>query len=404
MLAGVYLPYLFPVALPTDVKPLALISASIMLLLRPPFRGIPPAIMLLGVMLLYAVLVGIVESLASGTLTLATIRSVGGYLSVFAIASAVYQFRGAPLLTSTRALDAATALWAGGALIQLLIGRDALTFMFPESRTTIDRGLTSLALEPTFYGSVALCLFFLYFIQGKEKSIGAMVNVVQVILLARSVTAMLPLGAAVMIYLIREIRFKRLLTFGFATAASLLVVQAMSERIDFARLLRLSELALAPDQLIAEDHSTNVRFYHIALSLKGSLTNYGLPHGFNAWEDYYQTEYVDVDYQWRGVRYAYDYSRVGSGLGSAMFELGAIGVLLPLAIIKALQYRFGSVLGARPLAIGIGLMALFAQSLPLAFPLYGYTLGFIHMNRYGGERPLRRSPYRSHVVRIPPSA
>ena len=151
------------------------------------------------------------------------------------------------------------------------------------------------------------------------------------------------------------------------------------QALEGSRLYRLAQRLLRdPMLLLLVDGSVNDRLFHIIFSFTGVVESFGLPHGFTAWADHVQRMMP------RYSPYAWNVSttRIMSGYGSAVFELGAVGFLIPLSVTLALRRFYKPDLRAF-LVVTMFLNLVMLTSVPVAFPLFGYTIGML---AYGARR------------------
>jgi hypothetical protein len=127
-----------------------------------------------------------------------------------------------------------------------------------------------------------------------------------------------------------------------------------------------------PELVLLMDGSVNDRIFHIYFSVLGSLQYHLLPHGYSAWLPYlHRMLPLYQPYAWHVSD-----TRIMSGYGSALFELGFLGLLIPASITAAL-YRGFRKHGRLYLALIVFVNAIMWTSIPLSFPLVSFLIGYV---------------------------
>jgi hypothetical protein len=100
--------------------------------------------------------------------------------------------------------------------MQLLVSSDFMTSFISASRTTQNRGVTSLAPEPTFYGMILIFYAVIFStIEIKNKKLFIFLCAVSVFVLAQSSMSILFLFIASFLYLILNFNVKYFFYFYF---------------------------------------------------------------------------------------------------------------------------------------------------------------------------------------------
>lgn len=92
---------------------------------------------------------------------LLSIRSFLGYFSLFIISSSTYFVLKKNNGFNYKLFIFFVYLWFFVGLVQLFIDESFMTFLLDRYRSGGGRGVTGLAPEPTYYGTVALFIFFI---------------------------------------------------------------------------------------------------------------------------------------------------------------------------------------------------------------------------------------------------
>jgi len=243
------------------------------------------------------------------------------------------------------------------------------------------RGVLGLAPEPTFYGITCLFLLLIViFMNHKRKHILGLLLIMQIVLFAKSSMAVLFLILLFAYYILFRLSFKNILrviiiVFLVITLTSLL----LNYYFQGSRLMTLGNLILKdPKQLIIKDPSANDRYHHILFSFLGSAENYFMPHGYSEWSNYLDS----VMPRYENVWYALNRTRIMSGYGSALFEIGIIALIIPWAITLSL-YKLYMNDKRSFLIYAMFLNSMLITAIPLAFPLIGFVIGYVS---YMGSR------------------
>lgn len=362
----IFFPFVSPIKTSTDMQPYSVICAFLLL---PSFKfSISRSQILIFFFPLTATLLLFVSDFSFNSL-----RSLYNYISLFIIYYVSFKVLKSNVLDLKSIIKFFLSIWISIGLLQVTIKKDLLTFLISESRTTENRGATSLAPEPTFFAIILI--FFLLFIfqldlKGKNKYYIAIVF--SILLVAKSSMGLVYMLVIFSYLLLTKLSLKLLMI-------TLLSCLLLSASISFFVDSRLYDLALIfienPSNLIMLDASINDRFFQIFFSIKGFFQFYFLPHGFSYWGKYLAIEvpqysdYVMVDY------FSSD-GRIMSGLGSLLFELGFFGLLLPILILKQniILYRKSFI---DLFFVLILIFLLLISAIPIGFSYFGFYLAFI---------------------------
>ena len=139
------------------------------------------------------------------------------------------------------------------------------------------------------------------------------------------------------------------------------------------RLFQIINLFLNnPIYLIIKDKSGNERFGHIFFAILGFLKNYGLPNGFNDWKPFIienLPHYKSIFWYMKPL----DISM--SGYGAALFELGIIGLMIPVTVTLCLYHFFYRKNKRTFWFYLIIINVLMFNAIPLAFPIFNFFIG-----------------------------
>ncbi len=247
------------------------------------------------------------------------------------------------------------------AIIQLS-GLRFLDWMSP-NRTSLDRGVTSFAAEPTFFAIILFFISWLIF-NGISKincnntnkfstyRIGfstIVINLFMIIFVAKSATVILLLLVVGISTFILFISKKTLYFLSvFVLSASLFLYLNLKPNFLFkdgleqTRPIKIAKLMSELDlqtlhRIIYNDESINGRVAQVAIPYIGIIKNYGVPGGYFTFEKI-SNKIVQPD--------NFFYSRFGrthkiqSFIGVFVYELGALGVILLSFMAFSLKREF----------------------------------------------------------------
>ncbi len=235
-------------------------------------------------------------------------------------------------------------LWLFVGLMQTFVDRRFLSFLVSNFRTTDNRGVVSLASEPSFYGYVMAFFFVLANEFKRHRLLYQGICVFQIVALGQSAVAIVYLAVFVGMFVIKEIvafpkdkpdrRKKKLLiatislgviVFGIWLVSYLMPNSRMVHL--FAKMARDLWKVRSLNDLYVLDESVAERVELILVGFRGFIQNWGLPNGFGE---------IKLD----GVVY----TRIMSGFGSVIYEMGIVGlatvVLTSWVLIKGTKNGF----------------------------------------------------------------
>ncbi|MNS43246.1 hypothetical protein D3C72_756420 [compost metagenome] len=126
---------------------------------------------------------------------------------------------------------------------------------------------------------------------------------------------------------------------------------------------------------ILADNSVNERFIHVFFPIVGFIYNLGVPNGYDTFNEFMKQAYSSGFYDNLFHYYRDDYDRIMSGYGSALFELGAIGLIIPYVLYRNFRRLF--INGNVYIFLYIGLNAMLLNALPFSNALVAYLFGNI---------------------------
>ena len=381
-------PYASPFRLPFDTQPTAMVFATLLvtgLLIRE--RGsfyLPNLSALHAVPLAYATL-----HLIHGGFSFDAARSMAAYWSVLVLSVAGYWFH---RRVDPRIFVGAVAAWLLAGVAQATVSRDAMAWIVPRLSTSLDRGMTGFAPEPSYFGAMAIVFLVVNDLfraqgdygHGKYRFV-LIAAIMQVALSASAMSVLLLLiyiGARLAVASGAPARVRSV--FMAAVVAALGITLMRTGWVEDSRLGRLAARALAdPSNFVYSDGSVSDRLTAIIVSHMSLRNNYALGHGFGTWAEVGPSLALSSgDFVLRLSAVHASYGRVMSGWGAAAYELGVVGLTYP-AILLVLGVRIltnNSIPADLRSAASSGAVTVFflmTTAVSLALPAYGYYVGVL---------------------------
>lgn len=369
-LLAIFFPYLQIIPIGTDVQPIGLCVAILVLLLDRRWHNAPRQLWLFGFLFVVALCV-----LITGEIDFGALRSVGNYASLFLISLASYSCAPRIQPLTRRLLIISIWIWFAIGFIQSVYSVDFLTNILPDVRRSDSRGVVSLAPEPGYYATMCLFFLFILYLHNRERSIHGLLCIVQITLLARSTLFTGILLAIVLVYGTVHLNPRKML----AVVAVLVAGWAIATQTEYFENTRtgdLTKLALAnPFGLTKLDLSISDRVAQLVFSLKGALDNHLMPNGFTSWGAYYHAQTLGAA-EYFLMYYPNPFpTRIQSGIGAPLYELGFFGFIPVWTLIIGIKNRFGTIWSGSALALLFAITLSLLPGTPIATPIYGFLVG-----------------------------
>ena len=277
-------PYVTPFSLGTDIQPWSILLTSIMAYVvfykKIKFE---PYIYFLLLPFLLALCIFIISSDIKSS-----IRSVLGYLSIGLIPIVFYYILKNYILLFEVLIKISTVVYFLVGVIQISFNQKFMSSLVNRMTTTENRGITSLSVEPTFYGLICLFLLIIFFTTDiRNKNIYIALLVIQIIFLAQSTMTILLIFLYAFYYLLFKINLRVLLAFIMSSVLLIIFIfntEIIAQDRRFFILLRM--FLTDPLNLISLDQSVNMRLADIYFPIKGFFDNYMIPNGFDTYRSY----------------------------------------------------------------------------------------------------------------------
>lgn len=257
--------------------------------------------------------------------------------------------------------------------LQLLGNSYLFDFLVVNTRTEGFRGSTGLAPEPSYYGISCLFMIFSFdMLTEKDKMQRLFFQALlffQIIFLAKSFTALIGLVLWLASKVITSGK-RGYLKLKIVAATSGILVSVYFALVSFShsRLSYLLRIAYDdPFKMLIKDESARERLGHIVYSIVGFLKQlpFAIGHGTNSWSEFGLDQKNQFDWIINQGG-----NRIMSGYGAALFELGFVGLLIPISTLAILWNC-----GRNGRAVGLTLSLYLFIAVPLATPLLGTLLG-----------------------------
>jgi len=263
--------------------------------------------------------------------------------------------------------------------------------VLPNTRTTFDRGVVSLAPEPSFFG---IFLFFLTwnFLAGQTRKFTAKnalfcaISLLAILLLAKS-SLLLPFFAlAFFLMIIHSLVLQRnlivavVILFFCITSALVglfLFAGESSEKIRIVALTR-TFLSEGPTSLILSDESGFERMLHIVTPFFGAIQNFLLPGNIETFNEHSKVMGNFMN-DWMFGEKKYD--KIMSWLGALVYECGIFGLIFYVILIFKMNT------GRLSRGFELLLLTMFLlMAIPHAFPLTYLVFAMLIHSKSPGVR------------------
>lgn len=253
------------------------------------------------------------------------LRSLLGYTTIAFVPFVTLYILERKYQLFVRILKISTIMYMIVGIIQMIYKTDFLISILGRLRTTLGRGFTSLAPEPTAYGLVCIFLLLIFLtlkIENKRKYIYMLLF--QIVFIAQSSMTILFL----LIFVFYKILFNMNIKIVFISILSVIIFILLYDSLlafNSRPITMLNSVINSPTDIVYRDQSINDRASAVYFSIKGFIDSYFIGSGFSKYAEYLNNELPKQAYFW----YVSTSNRIMSYYGSILFELGFIGLLIP---------------------------------------------------------------------------
>ena len=362
----------------TDTQPNALLLSIIPIALC--YRKkLPLSIYLFGACLVFALLL-----LCFNPINFNSLRDVANYFSILLVTWASYVSFYEVKKLDFKFYAGINLIWLFIGVVQTYVYPFFMTFLLNGGGRGIDsevRGVTSISTEPSQYGTMCILFAIIGLINYPLKKVWWVLILLlfQLIMLAQSATAALTLAVGIAAFIGVKLLLFNKRAVGYAVivlAIGFITYKATYETLKDQRIYNLAEELVAnPVLFLAADGSVSERFMFVYYSFKGMVDNQFLPRGYNKFNAYMQEQFRLPKTEFTKLLLYFtrdDYTRILSGIGSIIFQLGIFGFLIPIGIVLCFR---GQLFEDTHLFACITLLLILLTAFPLMTAIVGFLLG-----------------------------
>jgi hypothetical protein len=288
-----------------------------------------------------------------------------------------------------------SCIWFLAAVIQRFIKPDFAYLILNAPRTTAERGVTSLAAEPSFYAIQILMLIILNWIRpieavGRRNSIFFKINIrqlteillmIQIIFFAQSFLGVLLLAFFIFM---RAFSVWPLVSVTTLAILGLLTSFFHHELTEYLYQIRANGRAINlvwkilhnPATIVVSDQSMGERLTDIILSFYSFLSDpfFNVGNSTAEWKQFTRDNMNSFPF----LKYSLGGSRIMSGIGTALYELGTVGFILFTSFLApTLQFK-----NRKTIVASLTLVVCLINATQLALPLAGIILGTLALQTH----------------------
>jgi hypothetical protein len=266
-----------------------------------------------------------------------------------------------------------TILFGFVGVIQAFYDRDLFSILLT-SRTSSERGVTSLTPEPSMYGLTLLLLGFLVFLTkypSKLKKITTLLIILQIIFLSQSTLVILTLMLILTTYLLLFNKKFFLLSFFLLFPMIVFILVSLAQIDENLRIINLLlKITDSPYDILYSDGSLSERFYHVFLS----FGSYGFPRGITS----FYSEILKAQNIYDSFWWGEPTNKIMSGVGGAFWETGIF--CLPIIFFPLLNERksFSVLITKKRIFITVSLILICIHSITYSMPLISIVLSYFY--------------------------
>jgi hypothetical protein len=365
-MASIFFPFVSLYKTGTDMQPYSLVLAMFGFIIVEHSVRLQKTFFFLGIVLFFAVTIMIVEGITFGS-----VRSVLNYAQILFVSYFCFIILNKGIVNLPRFMVVTLFIWLLVGVIQALYDKNFLLQILSASRTSDDRGVTSLASEPTMFGLI-LIFYILFFLHLRPKYMGLLILLCGfgIVLLAKASMPFLLLSIIAVFYMIFKGGVR---SFLFVPAGIVSFFLAASLLFEGTRISLLSNMFFTDPKLLIEDLSVNDRLFHLIGSISGFLENYGIPNGFLYWPEYsLSATNSSVFFDAENISTA----RIMSGFGGTLFELGIIGIFFIATVVRTIYLCYP--LDFRNfLFFTLSITLLMLTAIPVGFSFFALFIGLL---------------------------
>lgn len=321
------------------------------------------------------------------------LRAFTGYFSILIVSVVSFWSFKRRILTE-KAFLLVFIIWFSIACLQRIFGNDIFSFLV-SVRTSTDRGVTSLAPEPTFYAFYVTLIYILYIIYGlvfsrklKYKKSMFILFLLQLILLSKS--SMLIIANVILFFIYIFIKF--LFSMGKINKTTVFVVLSLvifpflikmffdSGVMDGTRFSYIiNNLDIGLYHVLVTDASINDRVAHIYLSFYGFYSNDFMPGLFSTFNIYSGNRFfLSNGLFWWGA----STNKILSFWGGIIYELGFFAIFYFIYLFFSIKNFFIAIkLKYISISIIISMFLLLFLAIPISNPIVTIIFSLMYYSK-----------------------
>ena len=256
-----------------------------------------------------------------------------------------------------------------------------MTSLVVRSKTTYDRGVGSLAPEPSYYASVMLFFIIISYLNDYKFKLTLVLGVISIIFISTSATGLFVLLGFSLIYFSMFIINKNTFRIFFLVFTFGVIIYLNFDILSGNRIHKIVYSFINdPESIFVKDASANARIWHIIGSFSGAFENYLLPNPINNFEE------KTLNLISKNLEYVHPYTietlnnKPMSGTGQILFNLGFIGLLYFYILFRLSFKCFRSQIKA--LFVTLCMFLIMTTAIPLSFPIFGFIYGLLTYRAY----------------------
>lgn len=380
---SIFFPYLTFFTKKIDTSPYALLIATLFII------SIKKLKLTKEFIVLFLLFISSIFIFFIGNKDLISIRIIVGYYSIFIVSYAVYYvYKLNKFMINKELFYLFTKIWFFVGLVQTILYPEFMTFLIDRSTSGGGRGVTGLAPEPTYYGTVAIFLFFVSYITKYKLKETIILTLIMIVFFSKSTTSVLLFFLFLFIYFILFITNKKSIIYIFLLIILILIVTTSGILNETRLYFLISEILKNPLIIFMADESMNARIWYIIGSFTESYNNYFLPHGYGVFrEDFIKLLNVNSEYV-HDYTYFVATNKIMSGLGQMLYEIGFL-TFVYIGLFYWLSYKyFGNF--KESLFITLSFFISLITAIPLVLPFIGFLYGLLIVLSHQKYNKLRK--------------
>lgn len=372
----ILVPYLTMFTHKIDTSAYALLY-SILVLMSYKNIKLPRELIYLFLLFIFSLMIAVM-----GEIDFTTMRALAGYFSIFIISSATYYIFKTNGVVNNQLIYKITILWFIVGLIQMLVDPSFMTSIIVRSTSGVGRGVTGLAPEPTYYGTVAIFLFFISYINNYKIKQTFFMTFIMLLIFSMSATGLLLASIFFILYvLLFTLSMKRFIIFFLAIFIFFSIFISNIDLFSSSRFYFIFKgIFENPVVLFTSDGSGNARMWNILGAFIGAYNNHFLPNGYGTFRNSLLLNLSQFSNYVNPYTLKILGNKIMSGTGEMIFELGFISVVYMYSFFVLSFKAFHNV--KKSIFLTFSIFLIMTTAIPLTFPIFGFIYGLLAFKAY----------------------